>query len=303
MFGLSTEDLNYIVSTLQPIPQIEQAIIFGSRAQGNYKKGSDVDIAIVGEKIDFDIVANLHNKLEEQSPMPYFFDIVDYTHLQHPKLKQHIDEIGKVIYQRLGEKSNGRAALALAKITPEEYLHFERQSETKHEYFDGEIFAMAGASRRHCKIVANLMRAIGNKLCSTNCNVYANDFRVKIKETGLYTYPDLVVTCGKEILEDQVKDTLLNPLIIIEILSPSTENYDRGKKFAHYRQIESLQNYVLVSQEMPSVELFQRQNDGRWLFSEKNGLENSIEIPAIDYLLPLVEVYDKIDFNNDLELR
>jgi uncharacterized protein len=103
MFGLSTEDLNYIVLTLQPIPQIEKAIIFGSRAQGNYKKGSDVDIAIVGEKVDFDIVANLHSKLEEQSPMPYFFDIVDYTHLEHFKLKQHIDEIGKVIYQRLGE--------------------------------------------------------------------------------------------------------------------------------------------------------------------------------------------------------
>jgi Uma2 family endonuclease len=195
------------------------------------------------------------------------------------------------------------AALALAKITPEEYLQFERQSETKHEYFDGEIFAMAGASRRHCKISANLMRIIGNKLYKTKCSVYANDFRVKIKETGLYTYPDLIVTCGKEILEDQVKDTLLNPLIIIEILSPSTEKYDRGKKFAHYRQIENLQNYVLISQEEPNIEVFQRQPNEQWLFSEKNGLENSIEIPAIDYLLPLVEVYDKIDFNDALELR
>ncbi len=195
------------------------------------------------------------------------------------------------------------AALALARITPEEYLQFERQSETKHEYFDGEIFAMAGASRRHCKISANLMRAIGNKLHLTNCNVYANDFRVKIKETGLYTYPDVIITCGKEILEDQVKDTLLNPLIIIEILSPSTERYDRGKKFLHYRQIESLQNYVLISQEEPRIELFERQATGQWLLSEKNGLENSIEIPAIDYMLSLMEVYDKVDFNDDLELR
>jgi len=104
MFGLSTEDLNYIVLILKQIPQIEKAIIFGSRAQGNYKKGSDVDIAIVGEKIDFNIVAHLHSRLEEQSPMPYFFDIVDYTHLQHLKLKQHIDEIGKVFYERSGEK-------------------------------------------------------------------------------------------------------------------------------------------------------------------------------------------------------
>jgi len=195
------------------------------------------------------------------------------------------------------------AALALAKITPEEYLHFERQSETKHEYFDGEIFAMAGASRKHCKLSANLMRIIGNKLHQTKCNVYSNDFRVKIKETGLYTYPDVIITCGKEILEDQVKDTLLNPLILIEILSPSTEKYDRGKKFAHYRQIESLQNYVLISQEEPRIEVFQRQNNDQWLFLEKSGLENSIEIPAIDCMLSLMEVYDKVDFNDDLELR
>lgn len=195
------------------------------------------------------------------------------------------------------------AALALAKITPEEYLQVERQSETKHEYFGGEIFAMAGASRKHCKLSANLMRIIGNTLHQTKCNVYANDFRVKVKETGLYTYPDVIITCGKEILEDQVKDTLLNPLIIIEILSPSTESYDRGKKFSHYRQIESLQNYVLVSQDEPHIELFERQINHQWILSEKVGLENSIEIPAINYLLPLVEVYDKIDFNDDLELR
>lgn len=104
MFGLSTQDLNYIISVLKQIPQIEKAIIFGSGAQGNYKKGSDVDIAIVGEEVNFNIVAHLHSKLEEQSPMPYFFDIVDYAHLQHSKLKQHIDEIGKVFYQRFGEK-------------------------------------------------------------------------------------------------------------------------------------------------------------------------------------------------------
>ena len=195
------------------------------------------------------------------------------------------------------------AAVALSRMTPEEYLQLERQSETKHEYFDGEIFAMAGASRKHCKISANLMRSMGNKLHQTSCNVYANDFRVKVKETGLYTYPDVIITCGKEILEDQVKDTLLNPLIIIEILSPSTESYDRGKKFSHYRQIESLQNYVLVSQDEPHIELFERQINHQWILSEKVGLENSIELPAIEYTLPLAEVYDKIDFNDALELR
>lgn len=195
------------------------------------------------------------------------------------------------------------AALALAKITPEEYLQVERQSETKHEYFDGEIFAMAGASRKHCKISANLIYSFMGRFKGTSCNVYSNDFRVKIKKTGLYTYPDVIITCGKEILEDQVKDTLLNPLILIEILSPSTESYDRGKKFSHYRQIESLQNYVLVSQDEPHIELFERQINHQWILSEKVGLENSIEIPAINYLLPLVEVYDKIDFNDDLELR
>jgi len=195
------------------------------------------------------------------------------------------------------------AAVALSRITPEEYLQLERQSATKHEYFDGEIFAMAGASRKHCKISANLIYIFTGKFKGTPCNVYANDFRVKVKETGLYTYPDVIITCGKEILEDQVKDTLLNPLIIIEILSPSTESYDRGKKFSHYRQIESLQNYVLVSQDEPHIELFERQINHQWILSEKVGLENSIELPAIEYTLPLAEVYDKIDFNDALELR
>jgi Uma2 family endonuclease len=195
------------------------------------------------------------------------------------------------------------AALALARITPEEYLQFERQSETKHEYFDGEIFAMTGASRKHNLISMNLSYLLVGYLKGKSCKAYAGDFRVKIKETGLYTYPDVIITCDKEILEDQVKDTLLNPLIIIEILSPSTERYDRGKKFLHYRQIESLQNYVLISQEEPRIELFERQATGQWLLSEKNGLENSIEIPAIDYMLSLMEVYDKVDFNDDLELR
>jgi Uma2 family endonuclease len=195
------------------------------------------------------------------------------------------------------------AALALAKVTPEEYLQFERQSETKHEYFDGEIFAMTGASRKHNSISMNLSYLLVGHLKGKPCKAYAGDFRVKIKETGLYTYLDLIVTCGKEILEDQVKDTLLNPLVIIEILSPSTERYDRGKKFAHYRQIESLQNYVLISQEEPNIEVFQRQPNEQWLFSEKSGLENSIEIPAIGCTLPFMEVYDKIDFNDALELR
>src|SRR5215211_8263317 len=144
-------------------------------------------------------------------------------------------------------------------LSPEEYLAIERKSEIKHEYFAGEVFAMVGASKRHNLITANIIRLLGNQLADRPRNVYPSDMRVKVSATGKYTYPDVVVACDEEQFDDEEKDTLLNPVVIFEVLSESTEAYDRGKKFEQYQQIESLTEYVLVAQEPHRIEQYVRQ--------------------------------------------
>src|SRR5215475_2147969 len=134
------------------------------------------------------------------------------------------------------------------RITPKEYLELERKAEIKSEYLDGEMFAMSGVTLEHSSIVVNLITELNNQFIDRPCQVHGPDLRVKVSPTGLYTYPDLVAFCEKPLFEDEHFDTLLNPQVIIEVLSNSTEAYDRGKKFAHYRTVESLREYVLVSQ-------------------------------------------------------
>lgn len=182
------------------------------------------------------------------------------------------------------------------KYTPEEYLALEREAQCKSEYYAGEIFAMSGATEAHNLIVGNLVREIGLRLKGRPFRVYPSDMRVKVSNTGMYTYPDLSALCGEPKFEDNVHDTLLNPTVLIEVLSKSTESYDRGVKFGHYRTIESLQEYVLVSQESPRIELFTRQSGGGWLLTEAIGLEASLRIASLDCDLPLGEVYDKVTF-------
>jgi len=145
-------------------------------------------------------------------------------------------------------------------ITPDEYLRLERKSEIRSEYFRGEIFAMTGASRFHNLICANVLSQIHRQFEGRACEVYQSDMRVKVSSTGLYTYPDIVATCNLPQFEDEAVDTLLNPQTIIEVLSDSTEAYDRGTKFGHYRNIESLQDYVLISQNMCRIERFSRRD-------------------------------------------
>ncbi|MEY3220522.1 MAG: hypothetical protein RIT27_1879 [Pseudomonadota bacterium] len=191
------------------------------------------------------------------------------------------------------------SALAQTKsyLTPEEYLTFERECvEQKHEYFEGEIFAMSGASYRHNLISASIGRVLNNQFLGRNCNAVSSDLRVKINETGLYTYPDVIVVCGEPEFEDQVFDTLLNPVIIIEILSKNTENYDRGKKFEHYRLIDSLQEYLLISQEKPYIEHFQRQDNKIWTFRDYTLPEEMIVLSSINAQLVLMDIYAKITF-------
>jgi Uma2 family endonuclease len=178
-------------------------------------------------------------------------------------------------------------------ITPAEYLEAERRAETKSEYFDGQVFAMSGASLRHNLIVGNLVIEIGRQLKGRPCTVLPSDMRLHIP-TGLYTYPDVTVTCGPPQLEDEHFDTLLNPTLLIEVLSDSTERYDRGRKTEHYRQIESLREYLLVSQEEAHIERYLRQSEREWLLTEAVGFEESINLPSIDCVLALRDVYDRV---------
>jgi Uma2 family endonuclease len=180
--------------------------------------------------------------------------------------------------------------------TPEEYLEFEHRAETRHEYADGEIYAMAGGSKRHNGISANLIRLLGNQLFERECGVYGSDMRVKITSTGKYTYPDVVAVCGEEIFEDEDEneDTLLNPTLIIEVLSKSTEAYDRGAKFEHYQTIESFQEYVLITQESFRVEQFVRKEKNVWTYFEFRLSDDTVKLYSIDCELMLRDIYHKI---------
>jgi len=181
------------------------------------------------------------------------------------------------------------------RLTPEQYLALERQAAYKSEYFAGETFAMAGASERHNMIVTNISREISLQFKGRPCKNYSNDLRVRISSTGLYTYPDVVAICGEAQFEDEHQDTLLNPTVIVEVLSPSTEAYDRGEKSWHYRQIASLAEYLLVAQDRRHIEHYVRQADGQWLLSETGNLQDTIHLPSINCDLALAEVYDKVE--------
>jgi Uma2 family endonuclease len=182
-------------------------------------------------------------------------------------------------------------------LTPEQYLEIERKAEFKSEYFQGEMFAMSGARYPHIGIVANTMRELGQQLRRGPCRPLSNDMRVRVTPTGLYTYPDVVVICGEPQFLDDTFDTLLNPTVIIEVLSESTEAYDRGQKFAQYRSLESLKEYLLISSLRVSVERYTRQPDGSWNYIAKASLEDSLDMVSVGCHLALADVYEKVDFS------
>jgi len=181
-------------------------------------------------------------------------------------------------------------------LTECEYLDFERKSEIRHEYIAGQIFAMSGASRRHSLITLNLAGLLWSQLRGRPCEAHATDMRVKVSATGLYTYPDLVVACGEPRYEDTHIDTLLNPTVIFEVLSESTEKYDRGEKFAHYSRLETLREYVLVSQDKMRVEHFRRGEGEEWVYSAISDSNAVLHLPAIDCHIDLAAIYEKVDF-------
>jgi Uma2 family endonuclease len=188
------------------------------------------------------------------------------------------------------------SALPKPYLTPEQYLAMERASDTRHEYFRGEVFAMAGATRKHGLIAFNVARILGNQLLDRPCEAYVESMRVKVKANGLYTYPDGVIACDDPQYEDNTIDTLLNPQVIFEVLSENTEAYDRGKKFLLYQGLPSLQEYVLIAQEEARIELFRYTPSG-WNIQYALGLTAVATLTSINCVLPLTDVYHKISFD------
>ncbi len=188
------------------------------------------------------------------------------------------------------------ASVPKTRITSEQYLAQEREAEFRSEYYLGETFAMAGASRAHNLIAGNVFAAIHGQIAARDCEVYQGDMRVKISATGLYVYPDVVIACEKPDFEDAELDTLLNPRVLIEVLSKSTESYDRGTKWRHYQSLPALREYVLVSQSSALVETFRRTADEGWLYLAYHEPAQSIVLDSIDCQLQLDHVYAKVNF-------
>ncbi len=180
-------------------------------------------------------------------------------------------------------------------IPLDHYLANERRSSEKHEYIDGLVYMMAGASERHVKIVSNLVRALGNQLAERPCATYSSDLRVKT-HSGLVAYPDVMVVCGEPELYDDKGDVLLNPTVIVEVLSPSTEAYDRTTKFEHYQSMPTLQDYVLIAQDRRAIEQYTRGGDGRWQLLQVDDAEGTIALTSVGCVLALADVYAKVTF-------
>jgi len=179
-----------------------------------------------------------------------------------------------------------------SKFTVEEYFRFEKESLEKHEYFNGEIFAMAGASRRHNIIFSNIFRELAYHLKGQPCRPYGRDLRIHIPENTLFTYPDISVICGDIIPSEIDADTALLPTVLLEILSPATKNYDRGGKFRLYRDIPSLKEYALIDSEAIDVEIFRMNPRGNWELEEHRSIEDIWAMPTVGFSLPLKEVYE-----------
>jgi Uma2 family endonuclease len=181
-------------------------------------------------------------------------------------------------------------------LAPQEYLALERKADFRSEYYAGEMSAVAGANWEHTRIKDNLARKVGNQLENGPCAVLTSDLRVKVNATGLYTYPDMVVVCEKPRFDDNRFDTLLNPQVIVEVLADSTEQYDRGVKFGHYRQLKSLKEYLLVAQDRPLVERYVRQADGSWLLTPFSDLSATLTFGTIPVQVVLADIYRGVEF-------
>jgi Uma2 family endonuclease len=196
------------------------------------------------------------------------------------------------------------SALEAEKIyTPEQYLEFEREAEERHEYLDGQIYLMSGGSLQHSAISVNVSGELRLQLKGKSCQVLEANMKVGTAISSQFSYPDVSVVCGEPKSHDKHQDILTNPSIIIEVLSPSTERFDRGKKFARYQRIDSFTDYILIAQDEPRVEHFARQANGTWILTVATGLKSKIKLTSIACTLKLSEVYDRIQFEQEEPVR
>ncbi|MCC6286699.1 MAG: Uma2 family endonuclease [Chitinophagaceae bacterium] len=179
-------------------------------------------------------------------------------------------------------------------MSPAEYLSWERKEKTKHEYVSGMIVSMAGASPSHNLILSNIISATGTFLKGKSCNIYPSDLRVYVKAKESYFYPDASIICGEPELSDEIKDTVKNPVVIFEILSPSTEDYDVGKKFFYYMQIESLKEYITIDSAKMFIRIGRKQPDNAWRFEEYKEKAGTMRINSIDFTIVLQDVYEGV---------
>lgn len=189
------------------------------------------------------------------------------------------------------------AAHPIPNLTPEQYLEIERRAEFRSEYYRGVMYAMAGGSSAHSLIIVNFCGELRQAVKGQKCYVFQTDLRLRVSPAGLFTYPDMMVVCGDPAYADDRRDTVLNPILIVEVLSTSTERTDRGRKFADYGTLDSLREYVLVSQREPRIEIYRRQPNAPWLRSEVTGIDAILRIDCLDCNIPLAEIYDKVEFS------
>jgi Uma2 family endonuclease len=183
-------------------------------------------------------------------------------------------------------------------VSPEEYLEVERQSDTKSEYMDGVVYAMTGARINHIRVVSNLTTELVTQLRGRRCDVLASEMKVRLQDSRKFFYPDVIVLCGEPQFHDEREDIILNPLLVVEVLSKSTEAFDRGAKFQAYQTLDSLKEYLLVAQDRPIIEQYVRQADGKWTYTAAVGLESSLALPSVECTLNLSAVYDKVDLDS-----
>jgi Uma2 family endonuclease len=186
------------------------------------------------------------------------------------------------------------ASNPVTKVTEEQYLAIDRAAEFRSEFLDGEMVARSGVSMRHARLHQNISVGLDNPLRDRGCEVFGSDFRVRVSRR-MYAYPDVSVVCGEPRLADERQDILLNPVVIFEVLSPSTEKYDRGVKFQHYRTVDSLKDYVLVDQDQFRIEHYSRETDNTWTLHDHQGLNDELKIASIGVSLSLSRIYDRVE--------
>jgi Uma2 family endonuclease len=184
-------------------------------------------------------------------------------------------------------------------ITPQQYLEQEQTAEVRSEYWNGEIVAIAGGTRNHNQIIRNLNRRLGNLLEGSPCKPFSSETGVRVSDCNTYFYPDAIIVCGEAEYEETEAETLLNPTVILEVLSPSTEAADRGRKFACYRTLASLQYYLLIEPDMPAIDLYTREANGIWQFSTLTGLDAILTLDRLGIALPLTEIYQAVEFTSE----